>query len=134
MRHRHTVQDRGLELEVVPRVSRFAAEDPRSLDEIAELYEALRSVVTVRTSPAPAGTKGAGVTVGTFLVVLAALNPIGGLVEAFKAWLNRDRTRRLDISWSTPKGENRLHLSGDLDPHEIRQWLETARNQFLQNG
>jgi hypothetical protein len=135
MRHRHAEQDRALEVEVVPRVFRFAADDPRSFDEMAELYDSLRSVVPVRTPPPPAGTKGAGVTVGAFLVALAGLNPVGSMVEALKVWLNRDRSRRVDISWSTPNGQKQLHLSAtDLDADESRQWLEAARNQFLQDG
>jgi hypothetical protein len=137
MRHSHTDQDRVLEVEVVPRVFRFAADDPRSLDEVAELHDALRSVVTVRTPPAPAGAKGPGAAVNAFLIALAALNPIGGIVEIIKAWLNRDRTRRLDLSWNTPKGKGELHLSAtgvDLGPDELRQWLEEARNQFSEDG
>ena len=127
MQHQRIRPDRVLELEIVPRVSRFAADDPRSLDEIAELYEALRSVVTVRTPPAPPGTKGVGETIGTILVALAALNPINGLVEAFKVWLNRDRTRRLDITLTTPDGRRELHLSAnDMKSDEVQRWLDAS--------
>jgi len=134
MDERHAELDRTLDLEIVPRVSRFASDDPRSLDDVAELIDALRAVVTVHTAPVPVGTKGAGETVGSVLITLAGLNPIGALVEALKAWLSRDRGRRLDISWITPTGRKELHVSGtDLDPDAIRQWQEAARNQFLRD-
>jgi hypothetical protein len=124
-------QDALVEVTFEPIVARYAADDPRSLGEKAELSDALRAVVGGLMPPVTVGTKGTAATVSTVVVALAALNPIGGLVEALKVWLSRDRTRRVEMSVKTPAGERSMQLSAtNLDEDQVRLLLAEVVAQF----
>lgn len=102
----------GLDVRIEAGTDKFDPDDARWRSQVADLVTSLQQGVGgVRhertTVP---GAKG-----GTAEIILA-LGTSGAVTAAFnylKAWLDRDRTRSLDISYSVDGREEKVTLKGD---------------------
>ncbi|MEU8739315.1 hypothetical protein ACFYPK_24315 [Streptomyces halstedii] len=115
----------GRELALRPGSTRFDPEDQAWHDQVATLYAALREEVeTVGRSDAPTpGYKGA---VEATLLAVGSSGALTAAVACFKAWLARDRTRTLTVTWTDSTGaEQRFHVTGDnIDLQTLTKALE----------
>jgi Effector Associated Constant Component 1 len=98
----------SLELVVEPKSERFDEADGRWREQVGSFYRELRSEVgDVRTETTPeTGAKGATTDI---ILALGSSGALTAAVTMFKAWLDRDKTRALDIEWTD--GEQRRTLS-----------------------
>jgi hypothetical protein len=85
---------------------RVRADDDRWGAQIDDLYrilhEDLPSAVH-KNGTAEAGTKG---SVESIIVALGGAGVVKALVDCFKAWIDREQTRRVTVTW-TANGETR---------------------------
>jgi hypothetical protein len=95
--------------------------------ELVELHDALsRAVEGYDAEAAPAGKTGLEV----IILALGSAGAITAAVEAFKAWLNRDRSRHVVLSWADGDEEHRIELVGDrLSEDSVRAALLAALEQ-----
>jgi hypothetical protein len=95
--------------------------------ELAGLRDALsRAVEGYHAEAAPAGTTG----LEAIILALGSAGAITAAVEAFKAWLSRDRSRHVVLSWADGDEEHRIELVGDrLSEESVRTALLAALEQ-----
>jgi hypothetical protein len=102
----------AFEMVIQPRTDRFDPADDRWLQQVSLLFQDLqRGVggVTRRHEPVE-GTKG-GVE-----VVIMALGSAGAFtagLEMLKSWLARDRSRKLDITYTVDDRTETVSIAGD---------------------
>ncbi|MCB5905890.1 effector-associated constant component EACC1 [Streptomyces pinistramenti] len=103
----------GLEVTMQPGSSRFDPEDQPWHDQVTALHTTLREEVgaVVRRGVPEPGQKGA---VEATLLALGSSGALTAAVACFRAWLARDKTRTLTVTWTDGTGaEQRLHVTGD---------------------
>lgn len=103
----------------------YHTDDERWRDQVAGLYEALHDQVDVaHRSHAAADTKGA---VDEFVIALGSAGAFTAAVECFRAWLKRDRGRRIEVRWNEPDGQRFVTLTGDaIDVESVREIAKAA--------
>jgi hypothetical protein len=113
-----------VELVVEPKSDRLEAADPRWRDQVVALFRDLRlEDVNVQTRSTPvAGEKGATTEI---VLALGSSGAIAAVVTTFQAWLARDRTRSLDITWE--EGDRRRFVSINADDVDADVFEEIAR-------
>ncbi|MER5358261.1 hypothetical protein [Streptomyces sp. NPDC002785] len=116
----------GLEVALQPGSTRFDPEDQSWHDQVATLHAALREEVeaVIRRGAPEAGHKGA---VEATLLALGSSGALTAAVACFKAWLARDKTRTLTVTWTDSTGaEQQLHVTGDnIDLQALTKALES---------
>jgi hypothetical protein len=101
-----------VELVLEPRTDRFDPDDERWREQVSLLLQELQREVggvTRRTEPV-AGTKGGAE------VVIMALGSAGAFtagLEMLRSWLGRDRSRKLDVSYTIDGRTETVSISGD---------------------
>lgn len=100
------------ELVLEPSSDRYGAEDERWRSQVSDLYVSARQELDGlrRESTPVAGTKGAADA------VILALGSAGAFETAlgfFRAWLSRDRSRSLTVSWQAGDQRQRVTVKGD---------------------
>lgn len=113
------------EFAVEPRNDLYHPDDERWRDQVATLYEDLDAQVdTVRRGrPAP-GTKG---TVDQVIIALGSSGALTAAVDCFRAWLGRDRDRRIDVRWDENGAEHFVTLTGEaVDTETVRELARAA--------
>lgn len=118
-----------LELAIGPRNDQYDVDDDRWRDQVATLYAELQAVAdTVRRGSAVEGTKGATEQV---IVALGSVGAFAAVVECFRAWLGRDRSRRIEVRWDEDGVERFVTLSGDgLDAESVREVARAAAQRL----
>ncbi|MGP3927245.1 effector-associated constant component EACC1 [Streptomyces sp. 8N616] len=116
-----------IELTVTAGTAKFDPEDPRWLDEVATLNVALRKEVgTLSLRGVPeSGAKGA---VEAVTLALGSSGALTAAVACFRAWLARDKTRTLTVTWTDDQGaEQTLTVTGDhVDQASFQALAEAA--------
>jgi Effector Associated Constant Component 1 len=115
----------SFEVVVEPRNDHYDPDDDGWRDQAATLYADLDARVdTVRRArPAP-GTKGA---VDQVIIALGSAGAFGAVVESLRAWLGRDRDRRIDVRWVENGAERSVTLTGEaVDVETIREIAQAA--------
>lgn len=103
--------DRRLELVVEPRSDDYEAADDRWRVQVGTFYQELADRVdTYRRGRSVPGTKG---TVDEVILALGSSGALTAAVECFRAWLQRDKSRRLDVQWDEEGVERHVTFSGD---------------------
>lgn len=100
-----------VELRLEPASQRFDVTDDRWLDQVAALLVDLREnvgEVDLRREAVP-GAKGA---LQAIVLPLASAGAFTAAVEVLKAWLGRDRSRSVKVTWSGEGELQELELSG----------------------
>jgi hypothetical protein len=119
-----------VELLLEPSSERFDATDDRWLDQVTALVTDLREHVdgvTLRRDTVP-GAKGA---LSAIVVPLASAGAFTAAVEMLKAWLGRDRTRTVKVTWSGEGAVQQLELGGSrVDDQAFDEVLRTVVAQL----
>lgn len=125
----------GVEVMILPGTSRFDPEDERWQDQVAALHAALREdagTVLLRGMPEP-GRKG---DIGIMVLALGSTPALTAAVACFRAWLARDKTRTLAVTWTDEAGaERRVQVSGDnIDQASFQALAEGVRSRLEEDG
>ena len=123
-----TDPDGPFKLTVDPRNDQYDPDDGRWLDQVSMLYRALdASVDVVRDQRQAPGAKGA---VDQLIVALGSAGAFQAAIECFRAWLDRDRDRRIDITWDSGGVAHSVTLTGEaVDTDTIRDIAIAAVSQ-----
>ena len=102
-----------------PRSDSYDPDDDRWLDQVSTLYRELRAQVDVTRAERPVpGAKGA---LDQLIIALGSAGAFQAAVTCFRAWLGRDRDRRIDIRWEEGGVERSVTLTGAaVDAETIR--------------
>jgi hypothetical protein len=113
------------EVAVEPRNDEYHTDDDRWRDQVATLYSELHAQVdTARRGRPVEGSKG---TVDQLVVALGSAGAFSAAVGCFRAWLRRDRGRRLDVRWEENGVERFVTLTGDaIDAESVRMVAQAA--------
>ena len=117
--------DRRLELVVEPRSDDYEAADDRWRVQVGTLYQELADRVdTYRRGRSVPGTKG---TVDEVILALGSSGALTAAVECFRAWLQRDKSRRIDVRWDEEGVERHVTFSGDnVDTATVKEIARAA--------
>ena len=101
----------AVELRLEPVSERFDASDDRWLDQVAGFVTELQDGVggVTRQREPVEGTKGA---LDSILLSLTSAGALTAAVELLKAWLSRDRSRSVKVSWTADGSVQQLELAG----------------------
>ena len=101
----------AFEIKVIADTERYDPMDQRWQQQVRELFAALiKSGIGASIQRTPvATTKGA---VDTLIIALSSTGTLTAALGFFKAWLGRDKTRRLVISWTRDGKEEQVILEG----------------------
>ncbi|MFG1610199.1 hypothetical protein [Actinoplanes sp. NPDC049265] len=101
--------------------ARYDVNDERWAAQTRDLLDELRREVPgyrVESTVAP-GTKG---TADSVILALGSAGTLSAAAACFKAWLARDRTRRVVLSWERDGRQERIVIEGDaVDLQSIHQ-------------
>jgi hypothetical protein len=101
-----------LKLVVKPHSERFDPNDDRWLDHVTDLVRDLRDgtgALEIEPPPQP-GAKGAA---EALILALGTAGAFTSAVEIVKAWLTRDRSRTVEVSWNDDHGSGSFVIHGD---------------------
>jgi Effector Associated Constant Component 1 len=115
-----------LELILEPRSDRYDPDDERWRDQVRDLYAGLRDEVGgVRRERVPMeGTKGG---LEAVILALGSAGVFTATVEYLRAWLGRDRTRTLEVSWTVDGRTQTVSVRGEaIDQSALRTIAEAA--------
>ena len=114
-----------LEIAIEPRSHEYDDDDDRWRNQVIGLYSELRAQVdTVQRSREVPGTKG---TLDELIVALGSAGAFSATVECLRAWLGRDRSRRIDVRWDEDGAERFVTLTGDaIDVESVREIAAAA--------
>jgi hypothetical protein len=118
-----------VELQLLPQSGRFDALDDRWLEQVGEFTRELADEVggvSQARQPSP-GTKGG---VSDILLAVASSGMAVSLLEFAKAWLQRDSTRSLKLSWSDGGELNHVELTGGIDEATVHQVLQSVSQRL----
>jgi hypothetical protein len=117
--------DRRLELVVEPRSDDYDAADDRWRAQVGTFHQELASQVdTFQRGRSAPGTKG---TIDEVIVALGSSGALTAAVECFRAWLQRDKSRRIDVRWDEEGVERHVTFSGDnVDAATVKEIARAA--------
>jgi hypothetical protein len=117
--------DGTFEVAVEPRNDRYDPDDDGWRDQVVTLYADLDAQVdTVRRARPVAGSKGA---IDQLVIALGSAGVFGAVVDCLRAWLGRDRDRRIDVRWTEDGMERSVTLTGeDVDNRTVREIAAAA--------
>ncbi|MFC8066728.1 hypothetical protein [Streptomyces sp. NPDC057293] len=120
-----------VEVSIQPGTGRYGEGSQAWRDQVATLYVLLSEEAGAPARggvPAP-GQKGA---VEATALALGSSGALTAAVTCFRAWLARDKTRTLTITWTDVTGaEQRLHVSGDnIDQASFQALVESLENRM----
>jgi hypothetical protein len=113
------------EVAVEPRNEEYDPDDDRWQHQVATLYADLNAQVDVVQRGYPVeGAKGA---VDQLIIALGSAGAFQAVVDCFRAWLGRDRDRRIDVQWVENGVEHSVTLTGEtVDLETIRELAKAA--------
>jgi hypothetical protein len=112
--------DTTFDFTVEPYNDQYDPDDDRWLDQVATLYTDLHTQVDVVKRGLPVeGTKGA---IEQLVVALGSAGAFTATVDCLRAWLARDRDRRVEVRWDENGLERSVTLTGEsVDAATIRE-------------
>jgi hypothetical protein len=120
------MSDADVELTLTTHSDRFDTDDDAWVAQEADLMAALRAEVPVRRDMVAApGEKG---LVESIILALGSAGAFKAAVDCLRAWLARDRTRRIELTWTVDGREERVSLQGTaIDDAEFARLAEIVR-------
>jgi hypothetical protein len=114
-----------LELVIEPHNDDYGPDDDRWRAQVATLHRELQALVdTTRRARLVSGTKG---TIDELIVALGSAGAFTAMVECFRAWLGRDRSRRIEVRWDEDGAERFVTFRGDaVDAETVREIARAA--------
>lgn len=115
----------SFEMALVPRSVDYRPDDDRWHDQVVSLVSELHRQVDVeRRGAAVDGSKG---SLDELVVALGSAGAFTAAVECLRAWLGRDRGRRIDIRWDENGQQRYVTLTGDaIDVDSVREIAKAA--------
>jgi len=116
---------RRLELVIEPRSDDYDAADDRWRAQVGTLQRDLAAQVeTLQRSRSEPGAKG---TVDEVILALGSSGALTAAVECFRAWLQRDKNRSIDVRWDEDGVERHVTFSGDnVDAATVKEIARAA--------
>jgi membrane-associated two-gene conflict system component 1 (EACC1) len=116
---------REFELVIEPHNDEYGRDDDRWRTQVATLHrEQQARVETVEGGRLVPGTKG---TIDELIVALVSAGAVTSMVECFRAWLGRDKSRRIDVRWDEDGVERYVTFQGDaVDSETVREIARAA--------
>lgn len=116
---------RVLEVAVEPCNDRYDPDDDGWRDQVATLYADLDAQVdTIRRARPTDGAKGAA---DQLIIALGSAGVFAAVVDCLRAWLGRDRDRRIDVRWVENGMERSVTLTGEaVDDRTVREIAKAA--------
>jgi hypothetical protein len=116
----------ALDLTLSTHSDKFDADDDNWLAQETELLQALRGEVPVRRDLVAApGEKG---LVEGIILALGTAGAFKAAVDCLRAWLARDRTRRIELTWTVDGHEEKITLQGTaVSEAEFERLAEVVR-------
>jgi hypothetical protein len=116
------------EVVVEPRNDQYDPDDDGWRDQVATLYAELDdSGDTVRRGRPVPGAKGA---VDQLVIAMGSAGVFTATVDCLRAWLGRDRDRRIDLRWMQGGEERSVTLTGEaVDNETMREFAKAAAAQ-----
>ena len=117
--------DGPFEVAVEPHNDQYDPDDDGWRDQVATLYADLDAQVdTVRRGRSVEGAKGAA---DQLVIALGSAGVFGAVVDCLRAWLGRDRDRRIDVRWVDNGVERSVTLTGEaVDARTVREVAKAA--------
>jgi hypothetical protein len=118
----------SFEMALEPRSVDYQPDDDRWRDQVVGLLAELHRRVDVERRGAPIeGTKG---TLDEFVIALGSAGAFTAIVECLRAWLGRDRSRRIDVRWEENGKQRYVTLTGDaIDVDSVREIAKAAAHR-----
>ncbi len=118
------------EFQVKPKTEYYRADDDRWRVEVSQLIDGLdQEVGGVRQEQNPVAGKKGGLE--SVIVALGSAGAFTAAVEYFRAWLGRDRTRSMEITWMVNGQEQRVTIRGEaIDQSALRDLAGAAAMQI----
>jgi hypothetical protein len=119
----------SFELVINPRSDDYEPDDDRWRQQVATLYTELRPHVDVDRRGGPVeGTKGA---IDEVIIAFGSSGAFTAMFECFRAWLRRDRNRRIDVRWDDNGVEHFVTLDGEaVDAESVRLIAKAAADRL----
>ena len=116
---------RVLEVVVDPRNDRYDPDDDGWRAQVATLYADLDAQVdTIRRARPADGAKGAA---DQLIIALGSAGVFAAVVDCLRAWLGRDRDRRVEVRWVENGMERSVTLTGQaVDDRTVREIAKAA--------
>lgn len=113
------------EVAVEPQNDQYDPDDDRWRDQVATLHTDLHAQVDmVRRGYPVEGTKGA---IDQLIIALGSAGAFSAAVDCLRAWLGRDRDRRINVRWDENGAERSVTLTGEaVDVETIREIAKAA--------
>jgi hypothetical protein len=117
--------DRAFEIAIEPRNENYDPDDKGWRGQVATLCQGLDAEVdTVRRAQPVEGAKGA---VDQLIIALGSAGVFAAVVDCLRAWLGRDRDRRIDVRWVENGQERSVTLTGEaVDDKTVREIAKAA--------
>jgi hypothetical protein len=114
-----------LEVVVEPRNDRYDPDDDGWRDQVATLYADLDAQAgTIRRARPADGAKGGA---DQLIIALGSAGVFAAAVDCLRAWLGRDRDRRIDVHWVENGVERSVTLTGEaVDDKTVREVAKAA--------
>jgi len=115
---------RPFEVAVEPHNDTYDPDDQGWRDQITTLYRELDAETgIVRRGRPVEGAKGA---VDQVIVALGSAGVFTAVVDCLRAWLSRDRDRRIDVRWVENGRERSVTLTGEAVDNQTIREIATA--------
>ena len=113
------------ELAVEARNDQYRSDDDRWRAQVATLHQDLHAQVdTVERGHPVTGAKG---TLDQLVIALGSAGAFTAALDCFRAWLQRDKGRRIDVRWDEDGVERYVTFTGDaVDADSVRVIAEAA--------
>lgn len=118
------------ELTIEPFTTRFHPDDERWRAQVSQLHSALADEIGgVRRHRVPVhGAKGG---VETVILALGSAGAFTAAAEYLRAWLGRDKTRSLEVSWTADGHQHVVTIRGEaMDASSFRAVAEAAARRL----
>jgi Effector Associated Constant Component 1 len=117
--------DKTFEVVIEPHNGQYDPDDDRWRDQIASLYMDLHGEVdTVNRGHPAEGAKGG---IDQLIIALGSAGAFSAAVDCLRAWLGRDRDRRVALRWDEKGSERSVTLTGEaVDDETIREIAKAA--------
>jgi hypothetical protein len=118
----------SFEMALEPRSDDYQPDDDRWRDQVVRLVSELhvQAEVEQRSSPSD-GTKG---TLDELVVALGSAGAFTATVECLRAWLSRDRSRRIEVRWDENGKKRYVTLTGDaIDIDSVHEIAKAAAHR-----
>ena len=115
----------NVKFRIEPQSDKYDHSDDRWIDQVSGLKQDVRREVggISREVEIEEGKKGG---VESIILALGSAGAITAAVDIFKAWLSRDRTRSMEVSFEVEGRETKIKVSGTTSDEDIRKFMEKA--------